>query len=289
MTTTVQRLLDDKGALLFPGVHDALSAKIAEQAGFEMAFVTGYGASASQLGKPDMGFLNQSDLCDIVSRLSQATPIPLIADADTGYGNALNVEHTIRRLIHAGAKGCFLEDQQWPKRCGHMSGKQIINRDEYIDKIRAAVAARNGKDFFIVARTDALAVVGMEEAQARMAEARTAGADGFFIEAPADEAQLRHIAATAAQTAGRQHDSRRKNTAASAYRPARYRLRPGPIPAGGALRHRPRARRHLPPAARRRISRRPTHRRFRHLQQPHRRGRVVGKGPAMAMMTGGNG
>ena len=197
MTTTVQRLLDDKGALLFPGVHDALSAKIAEQAGFEMAFVTGYGASASQLGKPDMGFLNQSDLCDIVSRLSQATPMPLIADADTGYGNALNVEHTIRRLIHAGAKGCFLEDQQWPKRCGHMSGKQIINRDEYIDKIRAAVAARNGKDFFIVARTDALAVVGMEEAQARMAEARTAGADGFFIEAPADEAQLRHIAATA--------------------------------------------------------------------------------------------
>jgi methylisocitrate lyase len=197
MTTTVQRLLDDKGALLFPGVHDALSAKIAEQAGFEMAFVTGYGASASQLGKPDMGFLNQSDLCDIVSRLSQATPMPLIADADTGYGNALNVEHTIRRLIHAGAKGCFLEDQQWPKRCGHMSGKQIINRDEYIDKIRAAVAARDGKDFFIVARTDALAVVGMEEAQARMAEARTAGADGFFIEAPADEAQLRHIAATA--------------------------------------------------------------------------------------------
>ena len=197
MEKSVAKILRKQGAVVFPGVYDALSAKIAEQSGFDLCFASGYGASASYLGMPDMGFLNQSDQCDVVLRVCAATNIPVIADADTGYGNVLNVRHTIERLIGAGAKGCFLEDQQWPKRCGHMRGKRVVGRDEFIGKIRAAVAARGDADFFIVARTDAIATDGLDEALARVTAAADVGADGFFVEAPETREQMERICKTA--------------------------------------------------------------------------------------------
>lgn len=193
----VQTILSEKGSVVFPGVFDVLSAKIAERVGFEMAFITGYGASASYLGLPDLGFLNQSDLCDVARRICEAVDIPIIADADTGYGNEMNVRHTVQRLIKSGVKGCFLEDQQWPKRCGHMHGKRVVSREEYKGKIRAASEGRGDADFFIVARTDAVATDSMSEALARMEIAREEGADAFFIEAPDGKEQMKHICADA--------------------------------------------------------------------------------------------
>ena len=197
MEKTMGKILRERGAAVVPGVYDALSAKIAARAGFEATFVTGYGASASHLGMPDMGFLNQGDLCDIVRRVCAAVEIPVVADADTGYGNELNVRQTVRRLVGAGARGCFLEDQQWPKRCGHMRGKRVVPRDEFAGKIRAAAEERGGADFFIVARTDSVATDGLDEALARMRAAREAGADGFFVEAPEDRGQMLRVCAEA--------------------------------------------------------------------------------------------
>ena len=123
-------------------------------------------------------------MIDQARRICRSVDIPIIVDADTGYGNPLNVYRTVQELIAAGAAGCFLEDQVWPKKCGHMRGKRVVEREEYVQKIRAAVEARGGRDFFIVARTDALAVVGMDEAIARVTAAREAGADASFVEAP---------------------------------------------------------------------------------------------------------
>ena len=197
MEKSVGKFLRERGAAVVPGVYDALSAKIAARAGFGATFVTGYGASASHLGMPDMGFLNQSDLCDVARRICDAVQIPVIADADTGYGNELNVRQTVRRLMGAGARGCFLEDQQWPKRCGHMRGKRIVPRDEYAGKIRAAAEERGDADFFIVARTDAIATSGLDEALARMGDAKAAGADGFFVEAPENRGQMLRVCAEA--------------------------------------------------------------------------------------------
>lgn len=197
MEKSVGKFLRERGAAVVPGVYDALSAKIAAHAGFGATFVTGYGASASHLGMPDMGFLNQSDLCDVARRVCDAVQIPVIADADTGYGNELNVRQTVRRLIGAGARGCFLEDQQWPKRCGHMRGKRTVPRDEYAGKIRAAAEERGDADFFIVARTDAIATSGLDEALARMDDAKAAGADGFFVEAPENRGQMLRVCAEA--------------------------------------------------------------------------------------------
>ena len=197
MEKSLGRILRERGAVITPGVYDALSAKIAEGAGFEAMFVTGYGASASHLGMPDMGFLNQSDLCDIVRRVCAATGAPVVADADTGYGGELNVRQTVRRLIGAGARGCFLEDQQWPKRCGHMRGKRVVPRDEFAGRIRAAAEERGDADFFIVARTDAIADGGLDEALARTRDAHAAGADGFFVEAPENREQMLRVCAEA--------------------------------------------------------------------------------------------
>lgn len=197
MTTTVGQLIGERGAVVMPGIYDALSALVAEMVGFEIGFISGYSASASHLGLPDMGYLNQSDISDIARRVCAATSMPVIVDADTGYGNPLNVRKTVRDLIHAGAKGCFLEDQEWPKRCGHMRGKRIIGREDYAAKVAAAAEERDDCDFFIVARTDALAVEGMDEALARMADAKEAGANGFFVEAPRDRGQMKTICANA--------------------------------------------------------------------------------------------
>jgi 2-methylisocitrate lyase-like PEP mutase family enzyme len=191
--TRVQRILDRAGAIAFPGVYDTLSAKIAQRVGFPLAFVSGYSVAATAMGEPDLGLLTQTEMIDRARRVCMSVPIPIIVDADTGYGNPLNVRRTVHELIAAGAAGCFLEDQVWPKKCGHMRGKRVIDRDDYVQKIRAAVEARVGRDFFIVARTDALAVAGLDEAIARMEAAREAGADASFVEAPASREDLQAV------------------------------------------------------------------------------------------------
>jgi len=192
-STRIHRVLETASSLAFVGVFDTLSAKLAQQVGFPMAFVSGYSVAATDIGEPDMGLLTQTEITDRARRICASVEIPIIVDADTGYGNPLNVHRTVRELIAAGAAGCFLEDQLWPKKCGHMRGKRLIEREEYIDKIRAAVDARGERDFFIVARTDALAVQGMDEAVERILAARAAGADASFIEAPGTVEQLAEI------------------------------------------------------------------------------------------------
>ncbi len=158
-----------------------------------MAFVSGYSVAATTIGEPDLGLLTQTEMIDRARRIILSVSIPVIVDADTGYGSPLNVHRTVRELIAAGAAGCFLEDQVWPKRCGHFGNKQIVSREEYLERIHAAVDARGDSDFFIVARTDALATSGMDEAAARIHAARNAGADASFIEAPVSKEQLAEI------------------------------------------------------------------------------------------------
>ncbi len=191
--TRVQAVLDEVKTLVFPGVFDTLSAKVAEHVGFPLAFISGYAVSATHIGEPDLGLLTQTEIVDRAKHICRSVRIPIIVDADTGYGNSLNVIRTVNELIDVGAAGCFLEDQEWPKKCGHMQGKSVIKHDDYIQKIRAAVHARNGRDFFIVARTDALAPAGLDEAIQRANAAHRAGADATFIEAPCSVAELAEI------------------------------------------------------------------------------------------------
>jgi methylisocitrate lyase len=191
--TRISQVLDKAGAIAFPGVYDTLSAKIAQQVGFPMAFVSGYSVAATAIGEPDMGLLTQTEMVERAGKICHSVDIPIIVDADTGYGNPINVYRTVSQLIACGAAGCFLEDQVWPKKCGHMRGKQVISHEDYIHKIRAAVEARNDRDFFVVARTDALAVEGIDAAVARVEAAREAGADASFIEAPESVEQLAEI------------------------------------------------------------------------------------------------
>ena len=192
-TKRVQKILDHVGALAFPGIYDTLSAKIAEKTGFPMAFVSGYSLAASTIGEPDFGLLTQTEMVERARHICASVDIPVIVDADTGYGNPLNVYRTVKDLIAAGAAGCFLEDQVWPKKCGHMRNKKVIEREQYLHKIRAAVEARGSHDFFIVARTDAEAVLGLDEAIVRVKTARELGADASFVEAPGSLDQLKEI------------------------------------------------------------------------------------------------
>jgi 2-methylisocitrate lyase-like PEP mutase family enzyme len=191
--TRVEIILDEVGSLAFPGIYDTLSAKIAEKAGFPMAFVSGYSLAASTIGEPDVGLLTQTEVVERARHICASVNIPIIVDADTGYGNPLNVYRTVKDLIAAGAAGCFLEDQEWPKKCGHMRNKKVIEREQYLNKIKAAVDARADSDFFIVARTDAEAVLGLDEAIARVEQARALGANASFVEAPGSLEQLREI------------------------------------------------------------------------------------------------
>ena len=135
--TRVHRILDEVGSIVFPGVYDTLSAKIVERVGFPMSFISGYSVAATAIGEPDMGLLTQTEIVERARRVCGSVRIPIIVDADTGYGNPLNEIRTVKELISAGAAGCFLEDQVWPKKCGHMRGKRVIERQEYVDKIRA--------------------------------------------------------------------------------------------------------------------------------------------------------
>ena len=191
--TRIQCILDQVGTISFPGVYDTLSARIAEQIGFPMGFVSGYSVAATAIGEPDLGLLTQTEMTERARHICASVSIPIIVDADTGYGNPLNVYRTVNDLIAAGAAGCFLEDQVWPKKCGHMRGKKVIEREQYLQKIHAAVEARDGRDFFIVARTDAEAAVDLDEAIIRVEKARELGADASFVEAPDSVEQLAEI------------------------------------------------------------------------------------------------
>jgi 2,3-dimethylmalate lyase len=181
--------------LVMPGVYDALTAKIAEQVGFEAIFQTGYGTSASLLALPDFGFLSITETVENARRITRAVDIPLIVDVDTGYGNPLTVSKLVNDLQRIGASGIFLEDQVWPKRCGHMMGKEVIDSQEYIQKLRSAIdAKKKGSDFTIVARTDAMAPLGIEEAIKRGKLYREIGADIVFVEAPHSVEDMKKIA-----------------------------------------------------------------------------------------------
>src|SRR5579864_2552596 len=169
--------------LALPGVYDGISARLSEQRGFKAIYMTGAGTAMSY-GFPDFGLLTATEMAGRAGTIAQSVNIPLIADADTGYGNELNVTRTVRDYERGGVAGLHIEDQVSPKRCGHLDGKEIIPRDEYISKIRAAVAARRDGSFYIIARTDARAVAGFDEAVTRANAALAAGADMVFVEAP---------------------------------------------------------------------------------------------------------
>ncbi len=190
----LRQLINRKHGLVVPGAYDGVSAKLVERAGFPVAYMTGYGVSASRLGLPDMGFAGLGEMADQARNMAGAVSIPLIADADTGYGNALNVRRTVALYESAGVAGLHLEDQQMPKRCGHLAGKLVVSAEEFAAKIQAAVEARTDPDFVIIARTDAIAVNGLDDALHRAEAAVKAGADMLFVEAPTTEAQIERVA-----------------------------------------------------------------------------------------------
>lgn len=176
-----------------PGVYDVLSAKLAARAGFPAAVLTGYGVAATYLGEPDFGLLTQTEVLDVARRITRAVDIGLVVDGDTGYGGPLNVQRMVGELVQMGANGIILEDQRWPKRCGHMRAKAVIDAGEHVAKIRAAVDAKGDAPFGIVARTDALATHGIDEAIARGKLYKEAGADVLFVEGPTTREELETI------------------------------------------------------------------------------------------------
>jgi methylisocitrate lyase len=185
------RELVNERAVLMPGVYDALTARIAARVGFEIVFISGYSVSASRLGEPDFGFLTQTEMAEAARAVCRVSEAPVIVDADTGYGNALNVQRAVRDLHDAGASGVFLEDQVWPKKCGHMKGKRVIETEEHAAKIRAA---KDAADVFVVARTDARQPLGLDAAIERCLAYKEAGADALFVEAPESVEELERIA-----------------------------------------------------------------------------------------------
>lgn len=189
----ILELIKKEGILVLPVVYDALTAKIAERAGFPAILMGGYSVSAVRLGKPDVGYLTMTEMAAQVKIIAEAVSVPLIADGDTGYGNPLNVIRTVEEYQRAGAAGIILEDQLFPKRCGHMEGKQVIPAEEHLKKLAAAIEARGERDTLIMARTDALTPLGLQEAIRRGKAYRDAGVDAVFVEAPQTVDELRAI------------------------------------------------------------------------------------------------
>ena len=179
--------------LIAPGVYDPLTALIAEQAGFDTLYVSGAAIAYTRLGRPDIGLVSLSEVVDTVALIRDRVSVHLVVDADTGYGNALNVERTVRLLERAGANAIQIEDQDFPKRCGHLNDKALIPAPEMVGKIKAALDARHSRETLVIARTDAIAVEGFERAIARAISYREAGADILFVEAPKTRAELQHI------------------------------------------------------------------------------------------------
>jgi 2-methylisocitrate lyase-like PEP mutase family enzyme len=180
-------------ALLAPGAYDALSALLVEQAGFEAIYMSGASISYTQIGRPDIGLMSASQIADVIGRVNDRVSIPLIVDADTGFGNALNVQHTVRIFERMGANALQLEDQTAPKRCGHLAGKELVLPSEMAGKIKAAVDARASEETLIIARTDAIAVEGFNQAIERANLYIEAGADVIFVEAPQSLEQMKAI------------------------------------------------------------------------------------------------
>ena len=189
----LRRLVAARSPLVVPGAYDGVSARLIEEAGFEAVYMTGYGTSAARLGLPDLGFAGLGDMVENVRQMAAAVSIPLVADADTGYGGVLAVERTVRAYEAAGAAALHIEDQVSPKRCGHLAGKAIVPLAEMVAKVRAAVAARRDPDLLIIARTDARAVTGFDDALARARAYGEAGADILFVEAPTSRAEIETI------------------------------------------------------------------------------------------------
>jgi 2-methylisocitrate lyase-like PEP mutase family enzyme len=183
-TTRLRQLLRQPELVLAPGVYDAIGARLAHQAGSSAVYMTGAGVSAS-LGYPDYGLLTMSEMVERAGVIARSVPIPVVSDADTGYGNELNVTRTVREFEARGVAAIHIEDQVSPKRCGHLDNKEVVSRDEFVSKIRAAAAARQDPDFVIIARSDARAVNDLDDAIARVNAALEAGADLAFVEAPA--------------------------------------------------------------------------------------------------------
>jgi len=192
--TKLRELISSGVFLPMPCCFDALSGKMIEQAGFNLTFMSGFAASASRIGAPDLGLMSYGEVVDHARNITDATSIPLIADGDTGYGNAMNVIRTVSGLAKAGCAGVLIEDQLAPKRCGHTPGKEVVGREEAFDRIKAAVDAReNGDDILIMARTDANHTYGLTEALERAQKFHDLGADILFVEAPKNEEEMKQI------------------------------------------------------------------------------------------------
>jgi methylisocitrate lyase len=193
--TALRALLQRPGLIVAPGVYDALSARICEMVGFEAVSHSGYGTAAATLGQPDIGLLDMTEMARQVGCVAQAVQIPVLGDADTGFGNAINAYRTVQEYIRAGAAGLFIEDQVLPKRCGHMRGKQVVSTAEMLGKLRAAMDARDegDPDFVIMCRTDAIAVNGFEDALDRAKAAADLGVDMIFVEALETREQMERV------------------------------------------------------------------------------------------------
>ncbi len=194
-SSALRALLTRPGLIIAPGVYDALSARICEMAGFEAVSHSGYGTAAVTLGQPDIGLLDMTEMARQVRAVARGVEIPVLADADTGFGNAVNVFRTVQEYVAAGAAGLFIEDQVLPKRCGHMRGKQVVSRAEMAGKLRAAMAARDelDRDFVLMCRTDAIAVNGFEDALDRAKAAVDLGVDMIFVEALETREQMERV------------------------------------------------------------------------------------------------
>jgi carboxyvinyl-carboxyphosphonate phosphorylmutase len=190
----LRALLARPEPLLAAGAYDGLSARLVEAAGFDAVYMTGFGTAASLLGRPDVGLLTLTEMVGNAGRIADAVSVPVIADADTGYGNPINVVRTVQAYERAGVAGIHLEDQVAPKKCGHMAGKSVVPVEEHVAKVRAAVAARQNPDFVLIARTDARAVEGLDAAIERARRYADAGADVLFVEAPQSVEEIERVA-----------------------------------------------------------------------------------------------
>ena len=192
-STKLRKLIKNNSFLPIPSCFDALSAKLIEQTGFEAMFMSGFAASASRIGEPDLGVMTLTEVLDQLNNITDATSLPVIGDGDTGYGNAMNVQRTVKSFAKIGCAGVLIEDQLSPKRCGHTPGKDVVSREEAFDRIRASVDAREEKDILIMARTDANHTHGIKEAIERAQIFHELGSDILFVEAPKTEDEMRLI------------------------------------------------------------------------------------------------
>ena len=192
-STKLRNLIKNNSFLPIPSCFDALSAKLIEQTGFDAMFMSGFAASASRIGEPDLGVMTLTEVLDQLNNITDATSLPVIGDGDTGYGNAMNVQRTVKSFAKIGCAGVLIEDQLSPKRCGHTPGKDVVSREEAFDRIRASVDAREEKDILIMARTDANHTHGIKEAIERAQIFHELGSDILFVEAPKTEDEMRLI------------------------------------------------------------------------------------------------